>query len=102
MNSSQLETTDIFKSAFYLTMGCELAKIQFSNNGNQIATFQIKGKNIEKLDRDYMCGKARVNPVQLKHSLNWLRDSLFEVIRNTEGRYESDRTRKNRRYQKQR
>jgi hypothetical protein len=81
-----LETTDIFRSAFLLASGGDLTEIRVRNNGRRIATFLITGKDLDKLDRDYRSGRALVNPVQLRESLNHLRDVMFDKLRKSEGR----------------
>ena len=88
-----VEVTDLFKGAFLLCMGGRLDRVHVRNNGRRIATFLITGKDIDRLDSDYRCGRALVNPVQLRDSLNHLRDVMFEKLRNhkTEGRYTHDR-----------
>ena len=109
-----LETTDIFRGAFLLCNGGDLAEVRVRNNGKRIATFLITGKNLDKLDRDYRTGCALVNPVQLRESLNHLRDVMFQKLREhdtalrksyavVEGRTRNgDRKRKNRGYQTRR
>jgi len=94
---SSLETTDIFKGAFYLCMGGDLADIRFGTNGRQIASFLFIGPDLYKHDKAYIDGHALVNPVQFREALNHLRDILFERLR--KGRYENDRTGENRAYQ---
>ncbi len=81
MQPTSLETTDIFRGAFLLASGGDLAEIRVRNNGKRIATFLITGKNLDHLDRDYRCGRALVNPVQLRESLNHLRDVMFRKLR---------------------
>ena len=81
MNLSSLETTDIFRGAFFLCRGAELSGIRFRKNGKRIATFLITGKGLDKLDRDYRNGQALVNPLQFRESLNHLRDILFNKLR---------------------
>jgi len=76
-----LETTDIFRGAFFLCKGGDLCGIRIKNNGKRIATFLITGAGLDRLDRDYRCGKALVNPLQFRESLNHLRDILFEKLR---------------------
>jgi hypothetical protein len=92
------ETTDLFKGAFLLCKGGDLFDVTFNNR--QIATFIISGDSIHQLDRDYMTGKALVNPVIFRQSLNHLRDVLFEIRdrRKTNG----SRTNTNRRHQARR
>ncbi len=81
-----LEVTDIFRGAFLLCMGGRLDKVQVRNNGRRIATFLITGPNLDRLDNDYRAGRALVNPVQLRESLNHLRDMMFDKLRRHEGR----------------
>ena len=81
-----VEVTDLFKGAFLLCMGAQLDKVQVRNNGRRIATFLITGPDLDRLDSDYRAGRALVNPVQLRESLNHLRDLMFEKLRNQEGR----------------
>jgi len=97
---NSLETTDIFRGAFFLCWGAELSGIRFRNNGKPIATFLITGKELDKLDRDYRSGQALVNPLQFRESLNHLRDILFEKLREGEGRMRNgDRERNHRIHQ---
>ena len=86
MKSSTFEVTDLFKSAFFLCHGGDLAEVRIRNTGKRMATFLITGKGLEKLDRDYRSGRALVNPLQLRESLNHLRDVMFEKLRTNEGR----------------
>ena len=74
MKINSFETTDIFRGAFLLCSGGDLTGVHVRSNGKRIATFLITGKNLDKLDRDYRAGRALVNPVQLRESLNHLRD----------------------------
>ena len=76
-----LEITDIFRGAFLLASGGDLAEIRIRNNGKRIATFLITGENLDKLDREYRTGQALVNPVQLREALNHLRDVMFRKLR---------------------
>ena len=101
MRTNSLETTDIFRGAFFLCMGGDLSEIRFRTNRKRIASFMFTGTDLDKLDKDYMNGHALVNPVQFRESLNRLRDILFEKLRDR-GRYEDDRKRKDRAYQKRR
>jgi hypothetical protein len=95
-----VEVTDLFKGAFLLCMGAQLDKVQVRNNGRKIATFLITGPDLDRLDSDYREGRALVNPVQLRESLNHLRDVMFENLRKSEGRTRyGDRKRANRGHQ---
>ena len=81
-----LEVTDLFRGAFLLCMGGRLDKVQVRNNSRRIATFFITGPDLDRLDSDYRAGRALVNPVQLRESLNHLRDVMFKKLRENEGR----------------
>ncbi len=85
-----VEVTDLFKGAFLLCMGARLDRVQVRNNGRAIATFLITGKDLDRLDSDYRSGRALVNPVQLRESLNHLRDVMFDKLRKSEGRETDD------------
>ncbi len=96
---NMLETTDLFKGAFLLCKGGRLAGIRIEFDGRKTATFQISGENLDLLNEDYVTGNALVDPVQLKNSLNHLRDILFNKLRDKENqRYE--RTSTNRHHKK--
>jgi hypothetical protein len=92
-----LETTDLFKGAFLVCSGADLAEVRLRNQtagrGRTIATFLITGKDLDRLDSDYRTGRALVNPVQLRESLNHLREVMFDKLRNYEGRARDDRKR---------
>ena len=90
MTDNQLETTDLFKGAFLLCMGGCLARLRVEGGGRKTATFLITGDDLHRHNADYMTGKALVNPMQLKNSLNHLRDQLFNILREKE----NPRTRK--------
>lgn len=100
METNRLETTDIFRGAFFLCNGGDLCGINIKGNGKRIASFLIKGEGLARLDKDYRNGQALVNPLQFRESLNHLRDILFEKLRNhNEGRMRNDRKREDRGHQ---
>jgi hypothetical protein len=81
-----VEVTDLFKGAFLLCMGARLDRVRVRNNGRAMATFLLTGPDLARHDSDYRAGRALVNPVQLRESLNHLRDVMFDKLRNHEGR----------------
>jgi len=93
---ASLETTNIFRGAFYLCMGSDFKGIRIRANGRQIATFHFSCKDLHSHDKAYVGGHALVNPVQFREALNHLRDILFEHLRKQEGRYDYDRKREKR------
>lgn len=110
MSKPSIETTDIFKGAFYLCMGGDLESIRIKNGGRQIATFHFSGPELSRHDKAYVGGHALVNPVVFRQALNHLRDVLFERLRDHDtelrhrnttarGRHENDSTRNHRSHQ---
>ncbi len=96
MTMSMLETSDIFRSAYHVAQGSDLYDIRVNGNGRQIATFMIRGTGLDKSDKAYRSGKALVNPLQLRESLNHVRDRLFKKLHDNEGRLRNDKKRNNR------
>ena len=82
MGMDTLETSCIFRSAYLVCVGADLEGIKVSNNGRHQATFQLRGENIHQLDKAYRSGDATVNPLQLRESLNHVRDRLFKRLKN--------------------
>ena len=81
---SILETTDIFRGAFFLSKGGKLSEVHLSEDNRQIVSFRITGEDLLGLDEAYRLGKATVDPLQLRESLNHLRDVLFRTLRENE------------------
>jgi len=90
-----VETTDIFIGAFLLSQGGSLSGIRIKDGVRGIAAFQIEGENLERLGDEYGAGKALVNPLRLRESLNHLRDILFE-FRERGARYDCKRENRSR------
>jgi hypothetical protein len=76
-----------------------LRGIRIKDASRGIAAFEISGNNLDRLEQEYQTGKALVNPVHLRESLNMLRDMLFD-LRDMRRRTKNDRTRKDRGNQK--
>ena len=105
-----VETTDLFRGAFFLCNGGSLVQVRLGEDNHKIVSFLIEGDGIDRLDVEYRNGQALVNPLQFRESLNHLRDVLFNTLRKAtttrecfvEARGETryDRERKNRRAKK--
>ena len=75
---SAIETPDIFRGAYLLTQGGRLAQTRVARNQ---VLFVIEGEDVAEHDERYRLGHALVNPVQLRETLNLLRDLIFERLR---------------------
>ncbi len=95
-----IETTDLFRSAFFLCMGFEFQEIRIAHNNKQLASFMFTGTDLVRHDKDYLNGHALVNPVQFREALNHLRDVMFKKLREQRG-YRYDRKRYYRSHQNQ-
>ena len=91
---SILETTDIFRGAFFLTQGGKLSDVHLSKDHRQTVSFRIIGEDLLNLDEAYRTGRAMVDPLQLRESLNHLRDVLFRTLRENEKHKERNRERR--------
>jgi hypothetical protein len=97
-----VETTDIFRGAFFLCHGARLTSVRIKPNDRRIVAFLIEGEEIDRLDLDYRRGRATVNPLLLRETLNELRDIIFTRLKNKEERMRNDRERENRGDQEER
>ena len=88
---STFETTDIFRGAYFITKGGRLSGAYLSEEKRQIVSFRITGENLSDLDEAYRTGKAMVNTLQLRESLNHLRDILFRTLRDNENERNKER-----------
>lgn len=79
-----LEVTDLFRGAYLLASGADLAGVRIRGRGRPLVLFCITGRDLERLDSDYRCGRALVNPLELREALNHLRDVMFARLRHRE------------------
>jgi hypothetical protein len=98
---SSVETTDLFRGAYFLCNGGIVQNIKFEKGSSRLASFLIEGEGLDRLELEYRNGQATVNPLQFRESLNHLRDILFNKLRNTVRRDRNDRERENRRIKKE-
>jgi len=75
---SAMETTDLFRGAYLLTQGGRLVRTRVHRGQ---VFFVIEGEGVAEHDERYRVGRALVNPVQLRETLNLLRDLVFERVR---------------------
>jgi hypothetical protein len=75
---SAIETSDLFRGAYLLTQGARLTDTRVHRGQ---VRFVIEGEGVVEHDERYRLGQALVNPVQLRETLNLLRDLVFERLR---------------------
>ena len=100
MDKNSLETTDIFRGAFFLCSGGKLSDVRLKEDTRRIVSFLFEMEDIVQLDMVYRSGRATVNPLQFRESLNHLRDILFNKLREKSRGERYDRERKDRRDKK--
>lgn len=75
----KIETGDIYRGAYLLCAGGYLEDSRMTRRGEVL--FLISGEEIHDEDMRYRTGQALVNPLQLRETLNLLRDIVFENVR---------------------
>ena len=75
----EVETGDLFKGAYLLCRGGRLLRTTLS--GRDHIVFVIEGEGLLAEDVRFRTGAASVNPLQLRETLNYLRDVVFEKTR---------------------
>lgn len=75
----EIETGDLFKGAYLLCRGGRLLRTALS--GRDHVVFVIEGEGMVVEDVRFRTGAAMVNPLQLRETLNYLRDMVFEKTR---------------------
>jgi hypothetical protein len=73
-----IETADIFRGAYLLCCGAHVADAIVKRNQ---VRFVIEGEGVIEHDEHYRMGRALVNPIALRETLNLLRDLVFERLR---------------------
>jgi hypothetical protein len=73
-----IETADLYRGAYLLCQGGRIGDTRLARGQ---VLFVIEGEGVVEDDRRYRTGQALVNPVQLKESVNLLRDLVFERLR---------------------
>lgn len=73
-----IETSDIYRGAYLLCCG---ARVRDTRIERGQVRFVIEGDGVIEHDERYRCGRALVNPVQLRETLNLLRDLVFKTLR---------------------
>jgi len=65
-----VETTDIFRGAFFLCNGGRLREVRLNGSNGKTVSFLIEGEEVNRLDLDYRSGQALVNPLEFREWLN--------------------------------
>ena len=73
-----IEIADLYRGAYLLCSGGRLGATRYARGQ---VFFVIEGEKVAEEDRRYRTGQALVNPVQLRESVNLLRDLVFERLR---------------------
>ena len=71
---TELSSKDLFRVAYLLCEGAILREARLVES--QRVTFIIKGEGLLQADSRYRTGQALINPIQLRESLNLLRDLI--------------------------
>lgn len=79
-----IETGDIFRGAYLLCCGGRIGSTRMQRDQ---VVFVIEGQDVTDHDERYRLGRALVNPIALRETLNLLRDLVFERVRTERGHH---------------
>ena len=86
----RLLTTDLYEGAWLLSQGVELVSLWMDQNHKRSIIFEFSGAEVEHLKQAYQRGQAKANVIQLKQSINVLKDRMFEKLREERWRNTND------------
>lgn len=92
-----IESRDIYKGAYFICQGYRITSV---NHVRGQVSFIFEGDNIIEEDFKYRTGGALINPIQFKETLNYLRDLVFENLRNENKRNHHAQIKHNNRQQR--
>ena len=77
----EIESSDIFQTAYLLCGAGGALKSSRMGEKDQVV-FTIEGDDLQRADMLYHTGKGCVEPLQMRSTLNYLRDLVFKQLRN--------------------
>jgi hypothetical protein len=87
MEQSEISIRDLYEGAFLLTEGFQLGRITvLRNNGKKLCAFTFRGEGAQRASDAYRQGRATCNVALLKFTMEKLKDTMFEKIREQEQR----------------
>ena len=85
MEHSELSIRDLYEGAFLLSEGFQLGRITvLRNNGKKLCAFTFRGEGAQRASDEYRQGRATCNVALLKFTMEKLKDTMFEKIREHE------------------
>ncbi len=94
-----IKTGDLWTSAYLVLNGAEIENLIVSgSNGKTSVYFIFSGTDAERLNREFISGKAEANVMKLKTTMNHLKDLLFDKLRERKEKKNEDHIK--RRYNK--
>ena len=73
-----IETTDIFKGAYFLCCGADMLEARVIKG---IVTMDFEAEEIHKMENEYNNRTALVNPQKLRAMINVVRDVVYQTLR---------------------
>ena len=87
MEHSEISIRDLYEGAFLLSEGFQLGRITvLRNNGKKLCAFTFRGEGAQRASDKYRQGRATCNVALLKFTMEKLKDTMFEKIRELERR----------------
>ncbi len=90
-----IKTGDLWTSAYLVLNGAEIENLIVSgSNGKTSVYFIFSGTEAERLNREFISGKAEANVMKLKTTMNHLKDLLFDKLRERKEKKNENRNKK--------
>lgn len=77
----EIKTKDLWQSAYVLAEGGKLTEVELvSRAGKKEVIFVFRGEELGELVQSFQTGSALCNVLQLKASMNHLKDLIFSQV----------------------
>ena len=78
----EIKTSDLYCASYIFSKGGELKKAHLIRRGRRpCCEFVFTGENVAHLARAFQSGRATVNLMSFKTSLNHIKDVMFQTLR---------------------
>lgn len=83
----KVETTDLYLSAYLMAKGITLNSMSIHETGDRkkIVFIFTGNADLNRLNKSFQRGVAKVNPISMKESILHLKDIMYDKLRSNKG-----------------